>query len=80
MEAAILWGMAAGSGDGPDTGWAAIRPVLVGLLVASLLFVVVVLALVRPQGWWAPFAAFGSLLIGAVWFEAWALRHRHDDD
>jgi hypothetical protein len=28
----------------------------------------------------APFIAFGSLLLGLVWFEAWCVRHRHDDD
>jgi hypothetical protein len=27
-----------------------------------------------------PFLAFGSLLLGLIWFEIWALHHRHDDD
>jgi hypothetical protein len=31
-------------------------------------------------GWFPPFVAFGSLLLGLLWFEAWARRHRRDDD
>jgi hypothetical protein len=34
----------------------------------------------RPNGWLPPFIAFGSLLLGLVWFQVWALQHRHDDD
>jgi hypothetical protein len=56
------------------------RPVLTGFLLAADLFVVMVLAIVRPQGWGPPTIAFGSLLVGLVWFEYWAVRHRHDDD
>ena len=41
--------------------------------------VVAVLAIARPSGWGAPFAAFGSILLGLICFEVWAVRHRHDD-
>jgi hypothetical protein len=56
------------------------RPVLVGFLLLADACVVVALAIARPGGWLAPFIAFGSILVGLVWFEAWAVRHRHDDD
>jgi hypothetical protein len=38
------------------------------------------LALARPDGWPAPFAAFGIALVGLIGLERWALTHRHDDD
>jgi hypothetical protein len=56
------------------------RPVLSGFLLAADAFVVTALAIVRPDGWVPPFVAFGTLLLGLVWFELWAIRHRHDDD
>jgi hypothetical protein len=56
------------------------RPVLVAFLLLADAFVVVTLAVSRRQGWLPPLIAFGSLLLGLVWFEAWALGHRHDDD
>jgi hypothetical protein len=56
------------------------RPVLAGFLLVADAFVVAALGLVRPGGWLPPFIAFGSILIGLLVFEAWALRHRHDDD
>jgi hypothetical protein len=56
------------------------RPVLVGFLLLVDAFCVASLALVRPVGWVPPLIAFGSLLVGLVWFEGWALRHRHDDE
>jgi hypothetical protein len=56
------------------------RPVLVSFLVVADAFVVATLAISQRRGWLPPFIAFGSLLLGLVWFEAWALRHRHDDD
>jgi len=62
------------------SGWAAIRPVLVGILLLVDAFCVASLALIRPQGWVPPLIAFGSLLVGLIWFEGWALRHRHDDE
>jgi hypothetical protein len=54
--------------------------VLVGILLATDAFVVAALLIARPGGWLPPFVAFGALLAGLVWFELWALRHRHDDD
>jgi hypothetical protein len=42
--------------------------------------VVGALVIVRPGGWVPPFVAFGTLLVGLVWFEAWAIHHRRDDD
>jgi hypothetical protein len=62
------------------TGWSAIRPVLSGFLLAADAFVVAALAIARPDGWLPPFVAFGSLLLGLIGFQLWALRHRHDDD
>jgi acid phosphatase family membrane protein YuiD len=56
------------------------RPVLVAFVLASDVFVVAALAIARPHGWVPPFIAFGVVLAGLVWFEAWAIRHRHDDD
>jgi hypothetical protein len=67
-------------GRGQKTGWAAMRPVLLALLLATDLFVVAVLAIARPKGWVAPTIAFGSLLVGLILLEVWAIGHRHDDD
>ena len=68
------------SGGPPETGWAAIRPVLVAFLLVVDAFAVISLAVVRPDEWWAPFTAFGVVLVGLAWFEVWSIRHRHDDD
>jgi hypothetical protein len=76
---AILDCMADGSGRTPGSGWAAMRPLLVGLLLLVDGFAVASLAIARPGGWFPPFLAFGALLLGLLWFEAWAVRHRHDD-
>jgi hypothetical protein len=56
------------------------RPLLVALLLLADAGVVVALALSQRRGWLPPFIAFGSLLLGLVWFEVWALRHRRDDE
>ncbi len=72
--------MGRGSGNGPDTGWSAMRPVLVAFLLVADAFAVVTLAVVRRKGWVPPFVGFGIVLVGLVWFQAWAIRHRHDDD
>jgi hypothetical protein len=56
------------------------RPVLVAFLLAADAFVVGALAIAHPGGWLPPFIAFGSILVGLIWFEGWAIRHRHDDD
>jgi hypothetical protein len=74
------WDVERRSGRTPGTGWAAMRPVFVAFLLAGDAFVVAVLAIARPSGWGAPFAAFGSILLGLICFEVWAVRHRHDDD
>ena len=71
--------MGKGSGGSPQTGWSAMRPVLVAFLLATDAFVVVTLAIVRPESWFAPFFGFGVVLVGLVWFEVWSIRHRHDD-
>jgi hypothetical protein len=72
--------MADGSGRTPGSGWAAMRPVLVAFLLVVVGFAVASLAIAHPDGWFPPFIAFGALLLGLIWFEAWALLHRHDDD
>jgi hypothetical protein len=65
---------------GGQTGWAAMRPVLTAFLLAADAFVVVSLLALRPGGWLPPFVAFGSLLLGLIWFQLWTIRHRHDDE
>lgn len=68
-----------GGGSG-QTGWSAMRPVLVAFLLVTDAFAVATLAIVRPDGWLAPFLTFGAVLVGLVWFEVWAIGHRRDDD
>jgi hypothetical protein len=55
------------------------RPVLVAFLLVADAFAVAALAIAHPGGWLPPFLASGSILIGLVWFEIWAIRHRGDD-
>jgi intracellular septation protein A len=76
----MMVSMAQRSGGPPEMGWAAIRPVLVAFLLVVDAFAVISLAIVRPEDWWAPFTAFGVVLVGLVWFEIWSIRHRRDDD
>jgi len=76
----MMVAMARSGGGAPETGWAAIRPVLVGFLLVVDAFAVISLAVVRPEDWWAPFTGFGVVLVGLVWFLSWSIRHRHDDD
>jgi len=64
----------------PQTGWAGIRPVLVGFLIVVDAFAVASLAIARPENWFAPFLGFGVVLVGLIGFEVWAIGHRHDDD
>jgi hypothetical protein len=72
--------MANGS-DGPEMwGWATLRPVFVGMLLAVDLGIVLVLGIGRHKGWLPPFIGFGIVLVGLIWFMGWATRHRHDDD
>jgi hypothetical protein len=56
------------------------RPVLVAFLLLVDAFAVASLAIAHPSGWLPPFIAFSSLLLGLIWFEAWAIRHRNDDE
>jgi hypothetical protein len=53
--------------------------VLVAFMVVADAFTVAALAIVRPESWFAPFFGFGVVLVGLIWFEVWAIRHRHDD-
>ena len=56
------------------------RPVLVGFLLVADAFAVGSLGILRPDGWVGPFVGFGIVLVGLIWFEAWSIGHRHDDD
>ena len=66
-------------GGTPQTGWSAMRPVLVGSLIVADAFAVASLAISRPEGWLPPFLTFGFVLVGLVGFEWWAIGHRRDD-
>ena len=61
-------------------GWAAIRPVLVGMSLVADLGIVLVLGIGRHKGWLPPFIGFGMVLVGLIWFMGWSVEHRHDDD
>jgi hypothetical protein len=63
-----------------EPSWAALRPVLIAFLLIADGFTVAALAIARPGGWGAPFAAFGIALLGLIGLEAWALAHRRDDE
>ncbi|HEY0280888.1 MAG TPA: hypothetical protein VGC32_21705 [Solirubrobacterales bacterium] len=66
---------------GPEMwGWATLRPVFVGMLLAVDLGIVLVLGIGRHKGWLPPFVGFGIVLVGLIWFMGWSLGHRHDDD
>jgi hypothetical protein len=67
-------------GEAPQTGWSAMRPVLIAFVLLADAFAVASLAVAHPDGWLPPFLAFGSILIGLVWFEVWAIGHRRDDN
>ena len=71
--------VASSQGPEPSSGWAAMRPVLVGFLLLADAAAVVALVTARPRGWVAPLIAFGVLLVGLIWFWGWAMRHRRDD-
>ncbi len=71
--------MAGGSGGGEGPGWSGIRPVLVAFLLVADAAVVAALVFVHPKGWVAPLISFGAILVGLIWFEGWAIRHRRDD-
>jgi hypothetical protein len=72
--------MAPGSQGVKPLGFAALRPVLVGILLVVDAGVVVALGLGRHKGWVGPFVGFGIVLLGLIWFMGWSVRHRHDDD
>jgi hypothetical protein len=61
-------------------GWAAIRPVLVGMSLVADLGIVLVLGIGRHKGWLPPFIGFGMVLVGLIWFMGWSVQHRHDDE
>jgi hypothetical protein len=65
-------------GGTPQTGWSAMRPVLVGFLIVADGFAVASLAIARPEGWLPPFLTFGFVLVGLLGFELWAIGHRRD--
>lgn len=67
-------------GSQVEPSWAALRPVLVGFLLAANAFVVAALAIARPSGWATPLIPFSLALAGLVGLEAWSIAHRHDDD
>lgn len=72
--------MAQGPGGVKPIGFAALRPVMVGCLLVVDTGIVLVLGIGRHKGWFPPFVGFGIVLLGLVWFMAWSVRHRHDDD
>ena len=61
-------------------GFAALRPVLVGILLFFDAGIVLVLGIGRHKGWLPPFIGFGMVLLGLIRFMGWSIRHRHDDD
>jgi hypothetical protein len=72
--------MGQGPGGVKPLGFSALRPVMVGCLLVVDAGIVLVLGIGRHKGWLAPFIGFGMVLLGLIWFMAWSVRHRHDDD
>ena len=61
-------------------GFAALRPVLIGILLFFDAGIVLLLGIGRHKGWLPPFIGFGMVLLGLIWMMGWSIRHRHDDD
>ncbi|HXF32872.1 MAG TPA: hypothetical protein VN522_15280 [Solirubrobacterales bacterium] len=61
-------------------GFAALRPVLVGILLVVDAGIVLLLGIGRHKGWLPPFIGFGMVLLGLIWFMGWSIHHRHDDE
>ncbi|MBN9623350.1 MAG: hypothetical protein J0H06_10405 [Actinobacteria bacterium] len=72
--------MAPGSSGEEQIGFAALRPVLVGILLVVDAGIVLVLGIGRHKGWLPPFIGFGIVLVGLIWMMGWSIQHRHDDD
>lgn len=72
--------MAGGSRGTEQIGFAALRPVLVGILLVVDAGIVLLLGIGRHKGWLPPFIGFGIVLIGLIFWMVWSVRHRHDDD
>jgi hypothetical protein len=66
-------------GGSEETGWSAIRPVLVAFLLLADAFAVGSLVILRPEGWLPPLLGFGVVLVGLAWFQIWSIGHRRDD-
>jgi hypothetical protein len=76
-----MLGWMAGQSQGPEQiGFAALRPVLIGMLLAADAGIVLVLGIGQHKGWLPPFIGFGIVLLGLIWMMGWSIRHRHDDD
>jgi hypothetical protein len=72
--------MADGDRGVQQLGFAALRPVLIGILLVADAGIVLVLGIGRHKGWLPPFIGFGMVLLGLIWMMGWSIRHRHDDD
>ena len=72
--------MAGGDRGVEQLGFAALRPVLIGILLVVDAGIVLVLVIGRHKGWLPPFIGFGMVLLGLIWMMGWSIRHRHDDD
>jgi hypothetical protein len=72
--------MAGGSRGGQEIGFAALRPVLIGILLVVDAGIVLLLGIGRHKGWLPPFIGFGIVLVGLIWMMGWSVRHRHDDE
>jgi hypothetical protein len=72
--------VAGGAKGGPEVGFAAMRPVFVGIMLFVDACVVLILGIGRHKGWLPPFIGFGIVLVGLIWFFKWSVDHRHDDE
>jgi hypothetical protein len=72
--------MAGGDRGVQQVGFAALRPVMIGVLLVGDAGIVLLLGIGQHKGWLPPFIGFGIVLLGLIWMMGWSIRHRHDDD